>query len=556
MTWCGPRADRGPQSFYRLRMHRLIPLVVVLAACSAPSGVSTTEPAPPPPTSGVVTTSTSETPTAPSSLPPTTTMLPPTPEPFDPEGASILELQAAMDAGSLTVESLATWSLARIAALDGDLRALVTVAPDVLEQARALDAERTESGPRGPLHGIPVVVKDNIATFDMPTTAGSAALDGWIPERDAFQVERLRAAGALIIAKANLQEWARSIHGNSSILGRTLNPYDRERNTGGSSAGTAVAVTTGMAVAGLGTDTCGSIRVPSAYASLWGLRPTIGLSSRDGVIPLSPSEDTVGPMARTVGDLALLLDATVGFDSKDPVTEDAAVHVPGSYLDAADPGGLAGARIGVVRSLFGAPGPVTTTIDAALARMEAAGAVLVPVEIPGLPALLSGASPGFLTEWGPATEEFFRRWTGAPVTSLAEVVATGRFLPETRERLVAAAAVTTTDTPAYRAALSARDAVAEAVTAVLDSLDLDALAYPTVSEEAAPLGVDQAGNNCSMASVGGLPAMSVPAGATAAGLPVGIDLLARAWAEPTLIRLAAGYEATVDPRVPPPSPGP
>ena len=556
MTECGPPADRGPHSFYRLRMHRLIPLVVVLAACSAPAAVSTTEPAPPPPTSGVVTTSTSETPTAPASLPPTTTMLPPTPEPFDPEGASILELQVAMDAGSLTAEALAAWTLARIASLDGDLRAMVTVAPNVLAQARALDAERAESGPRGPLHGIPIVIKDNIATFDLPTTAGSAALGGWIPERDAFQVAQLRAAGALIIGKANLQEWARSIHGNSSILGRTLNPYDRDRNTGGSSAGTAVAVTTGMAVAGLGTDTCGSIRVPSAYGSLWGLRPTIGLSSRDGVIPLSPSEDTVGPMARTVADLAILLDATTGFDPGDPVTGDATDHIPESYLAEVVPGGLAGARIGVVRSLFGAPGPVTTTIDAALARMEAAGAVLVPVEIPGLPALLSGASAGFLTEWGPATEEFFRRWTGAPVTSLSEVLATGLYLPETRDRLTAAAAVTTIDTPAHRTAEGAREAVTAAVTAVLDALDLVALAYPTVSEEPAPLGVDQAGNNCSMASVGGLPAMSVPAGATAAGLPVGIDLLARAWAEPDLIRLAAGYEATVDPRVPPPSPGP
>jgi Asp-tRNA(Asn)/Glu-tRNA(Gln) amidotransferase A subunit family amidase len=541
-------------------MRRTAALVLVLTACSGgaatttqPSTTSTATVVAP----TVVTTSstTTTTPAPPVTAPAVTTTTISPPAPFDPLGATILEMQQAMHEGRLTSVDLVRTYLDRIAVLDPQLTVFVSINPNALDEALALDVERSSLGARGPLHGIPVVLKDNIATADLPTTAGSAALEGWIPHDDAFQVSRLRAAGAIILGKVNLQEWARSVHGNSSVLGRTLNPYDPTRNTGGSSAGTAVAVTTEMASVGLGTDTCGSIRIPAAFASLWGLRPTLGLSSRGGVIPLSSSEDTVGPMARSVSDLAVVLDATVGEDPDDPTTAGSAAHIPASYLDSLDPNGLHGARIGVVYSLFGSRGPVYDTVEAALVRMEAAGAMLVPIEVPNRVTLLSDATGVFLREWAAATETFFGARTGTPISSLDDVLASGLYLPETRDQLVRA--VTVIDDSAGRArAGAARIAVAAAVTATMDEHDLDALAYPSISYSPAAVGVDQRGNNCATASVGGLPALSMPAGLTRDGLPVGVDFLGRAWDESTLLRLAAGYEAAVNPRVPPPQAAP
>lgn len=468
---------------------------------------------------------------------------------FDPEGATIPEMQEAMDTGTLTALELVDFYLGRIAEYDDTFNAFVTIDSGARAEAMALDEERVANGPRGPLHGIPLVLKDNIDTFDMPTTGGSSLLAQFMPGTDAFQAARLREAGAIILGKVNMQEWARSIHTNSSVIGRTLSPYQIDRNVGGSSGGTAVAVTIEMAAAGLGTDTCGSIRIPSAYNGLFGLRPTIGLSSRSGVIPLSPSEDTVGPMTRAVVDLAILLDATAGPDPDDPIT--AGADVPGSYLDFIDPNGLEGARIGVIDSLFGAPGPVSAATRAALDQMEAAGAMLVHVEIPNRSSLLGDATSVFLREWRFATEDYFSNHPDAPIDSLDDVLASGEFLPENRNRIQRAVAVTTLDTTEYRDAVAARENAAAAVTALLDEHDLDALAYPSIQNTAAPNGVEQQGNNCGTASVSGLPALSVPAGLDSTGMPVGLDLLGRAFDEATLIRLASGYEAAVDPRVAP-----
>jgi len=456
-----------------------------------------------------------------------------------------------MAAGTLTALELVDFSLGRIAEFDDTYNAFITINPRVRDEALLLDEERAISGPRGPLHGIPVVLKDNIATMDMPTTAGSIALAGFTPDDDAFQAARLREAGAIILGKVNMQEWARSIHSNSSIAGRTLSPYVIDRNVGGSSGGTAVAVTTEMAAAGLGSDTCGSIRIPSAYNSLFGLRPTIGLSSRSGVIPLSTSEDTVGPMARSVADLAILLDATAGTDPDDPVTAVADAMLPASYMEFLDPGGLTGARIGVVDSLFGSPGPVSAATRAALDRMVDAGATLVHVEIPNRAAILGNATSVFLQEWPSATVDYFARYPDAPIHSLDDVLASGQYLPENRQRLQRAVAISSLDTAEYRKAVAARDAAAAAVTAVLDAYGLDALAYPSIQNTAAANGVEQQGNNCGTASVAGLPALSVPAGLDSTGMPVGLDLLGRAFDEGTLIRLASGYEEAADPRVAP-----
>ena len=242
---------------------------------------------------------------------------------FDPTERSIADLQTALSTGVVTSRQLVEAYFARIEAYDRsgpELRAFISVNPGALDTADALDRERQDGRVRGPLHGIPVAIKDNFDTADMPTTGSSIALATHQPARDAFQVEKLRAAGAIVIGKTNLHELAAGILTVSSLGGYTRNPYDPSRNPGGSSGGTGAAVAASFAAAGLGSDTCGSIRIPAAFNNLVGLKPTMGLSSRAGVIPLSLSQDVAGPLARSVDDLAIMLDATVGPDARDPAT--------------------------------------------------------------------------------------------------------------------------------------------------------------------------------------------------------------------------------------------
>src|SRR6059058_5296957 len=270
----------------------------------------------------------------------------PPPRPtYDVIEKTIPELQDAMARGEVTSRDLVAAYLARIAAYDHSgpaLNAFITVNARALDAADALDRERAASGARGPLHGIPIAVKDNFETADMPTTGGSMALAGFMPGRDAFQVEKLRGAGAVIIGKTNLHELAAGITSISSLGGQTRNPYDLARNPGGSSGGTGAAVAASFAAGGMGSDTCGSIRIPSANNNLVGLRGTLGLSSRRGIIPLSHTQDIGGPLARTVADLAVMLDATVGADAADPVSQASAGHIPATYRGALDAGALKG----------------------------------------------------------------------------------------------------------------------------------------------------------------------------------------------------------------------
>jgi amidase len=466
-------------------------------------------------------------------------------EPFDPLEATIPEMQAAMQDGSLTALDLVDFYLGRIAAYDSELRALITVDPRARQEAIALDAERAVSGPRSLLHGIPVILKDNINTADLPTTGGSLGLDGFVTGDDAFQVARLRAAGAIVIAKANLHELARDITTVSSLGGQTRNPYDPSRNPGGSSGGTAVAVTANFAAVGLGTDTCGSIRIPAAHTNLYGLRPTIGTSSRSGVMPLAPTEDTVGPLARSVIDLAIVLDVTAGHDPADPTT----IELEPMFAAAVDPSGLAGRRIGVLEILFdGAHPEVTSVVRSALDEMTAHGAEVVSVPFPGFDALRGNAASVLLREFRFAFDEYLAAYPHSPVGSLAELVDLRLHHPIVDEQLRRAVAVTTLDTAEYRQAVARRAVVREAVVAFMDTHDLDALAYPTMRQPPAPIGQPQRGNNCGTASVGGLPAITVPAGFTTSGLPVGLELMGRPFSETTLIALASGHEARTDHR--------
>lgn len=462
--------------------------------------------------------------------------------------ATIPELQEAMEAGVITSADLVDFSLARIAAYDTagpELNALITVNPRAREEAEALDAERAASGPRGPLHGIPVVVKDNINTTDMPTTAGSVALEGFHPSDDAFQVRRLREAGAVIIAKANLMEFAWGWNTRSSLGGQTLSPYDLSRDPGGSSGGTAVAVTANFATVGLGTDSCGSVRLPAAHNNLYGLRPTYGLSSRAGVIPLGFSLDTVGPMARSVIDLAILVDVTAGVDPDDPTT----VAVGWSLAEAVDPDGLRGRRIGVLgRYSVGGP-EVDATLQAALDELTANGAEVIRVTT--RTGSVDHVNIILTTEFHFGLDEYLAAYPDAPVGSMDEIVDQGLLtgFVAWRDAFGLSAPL---DAAAYHEAIARRAAqriiFRDMLVAFMDDNDLDAIAYPTSDHPALAIRTGQDGGRCATASMAGLPALTVPVGFTSDGLPVGLEFMGRPFDEPTLIAIAAGYEAHTDHR--------
>jgi Asp-tRNA(Asn)/Glu-tRNA(Gln) amidotransferase A subunit family amidase len=480
----------------------------------------------------------------------------PRPPLFEVYEMSVLDLQEAQTAGRVTSRGLVDAYLARIAAYDQagpQLNAIVVINARAREEADALDRERASKGPRGPLHGIPVLIKDNYDTADMPTTAGTLGLATLRPAADAFQVKRLREAGAVILGKTTMHELAAGITTISSLTGQTRNPYDLARVPGGSSGGTGAAIGASFAAAGMGSDTCGSIRIPAANQNLVGLRATRGLSSRTGVIPLSSTQDVAGPLARTVTDLAIMLDATVGPDPADAVTAGAAAHVPRSYRDSLKADGLKGARIGVLRALFGAAPEdeeVGGIVRKALDGMKAQGAEIVEVAVPGLEDLLRDSSV-INDEFKFDLAEYLARVPNAPVKSLGEIIDRGlqhealdqtfrlRNAPEKRE------------TEHFRQAMVKRRALREAVLATLEEQRVDVLAYPTMRRKPTLIGEAQLGSSCQLSAATGLPAISMPAGLSTDGVPIGVELLGPAFAEGPLLRLAYGWEQTTHPRVAP-----
>lgn len=481
--------------------------------------------------------------------------------PFDPYEASILELQLAMATGQLTARELTEYYLARIERFDQHgpaLNSMAFINADALAQADLLDSERVSGGPRGPLHGIPVVVKDNYETQGMPTTAGSRLLHGFQPEHDAYLIERLRAAGAIILGKTNMHEFAYGITSQGSAFGTVKNPYDPGRNPGGSSGGTGAAVAANFAAVGMGSDTCGSIRIPAAHNNLVGLRGTQGLASRRGIVPLSHTQDIGGPIARSAADLAIVLDATVGFDPGDPQTAQSVGEIPGSYLDALSPGALAGKRIGVVEDLllFGPEdGEVVVVIGRATAELAAAGAELVRVRFTDLDAILNVEPTGFFVlahDFKTDINAYLARHPDAPVKSLTEILASGQYDMSIDQVLRVSESMTAESEPEYRSALAQRQVIREAVLAAMAEHNLDVLAYPTIRRKAAPLYEPQDGSNCQLSAKSGLPAISMPAGFTEDGLPVGLELLGRAWSEPELLAMAYAFEQLARHRRPPP----
>jgi amidase len=473
------------------------------------------------------------------------------PQRFDAFERSIPELQAAMASGVTTSEDLVRQYLDRIAAFDDagpELNAMLYINPRAVDEAIALDRERDEKGARGPLHGIPVVLKDNYDTADMPTTAGSVAMAGLIPPDDAYQVRRLRDAGAVFIGKTNLHEFARGIETISSLGGYTRNPYDPRRNPGGSSGGTAAAVAANFAAVGMGSDTCGSIRIPAAYNNLFGLRVTQGLSSRDGIIPLSHTQDVGGPIARSVVDLATVLDATVGEDPADAQTSGADAHVPATFLDFLDPEALEGARLGLLLAYLGTESPygtVSNVVRNAVATMKDSGAEIIELEIEGLDALLRNTS---VIDYEFTTDvEKYLRATNAPFSSIEQLLESGQYHEELEGRF-RRSVTRAADAEEHRARLGRRAELRRLLVETMDAHDLDAIVYPSLRVQPVFIGEPQYGSLCRISAHSGLPAISIPAGFTPDGLPVGVELLARPFEDGSLISLGYAWEQLAKPR--------
>jgi len=472
---------------------------------------------------------------------------------FEVHEKSIAELQAAQTEGRVTSRQLVQSYLARIAAYDQAgpaLNAVVLLNPKALDEADALDRERAAGGPRGPLHGIPILVKDNYDTAGMPTSGGSLGLALLQPAADAFQVQKLRAAGAVILGKTTMHELAAGITTISSLTAQTRNPYDLMRVPGGSSGGTGAAVAASFAAAGMGSDTCGSIRIPAANQNLVGLRATRGLSSRTGVMPLSDTQDVAGPLARTVTDLALVLDATVGPDPQDAVTAGAAAHIPRSYRDGFAGATLKGARIGVLRALFGTSpedDEVGAIIRKALDAMKAQGAEVVEVTVPGLDDLLAESSV-IADEFKFDLAAYLAKHPGAPVKTLGEILDRGLNHDALEQTFRLRNQPTVRESEHYRQALVKRKALRAAVDAVLEGQKLDVLVYPTLRRKPTLIGEAQIGTTCQLSATTGLPALSMPAGFTTDGLPIGIELLGPAFSEAALLARAYAWEQAMSPR--------
>ena len=476
--------------------------------------------------------------------------------PFDVMEKSIPELAASLDAEEVTSRELVAAYLARIKAYDRygpGLNTMVFINANAAKTADELDAERAAGHVRGPLHGIPVVVKDNYDTIDMPTSAGAIGLASSMPPDDAFQVRRLREAGAIILGKTNMHELARGITTVSSIGGQTRNPYDPTRNPGGSSGGTGAAVAASFAAAGMGSDTCGSIRIPSAHHALVGLRGTRGLASGDGIVPLSTTQDIGGPLARSVEDLAIMLDATVGFDPEDEITRRSEGRLPTTFTDALDSTALQGARIAVLEELLGDEAvdqPVRTVIETAVEAMRAHGAEVVEIGETDLSTLLQDASVIGL-EFGFDFNSYLAETPGAPIRSLSELIELGLYHHVVDNGIRRSLQVESLDTEEYRERLAKRDIVQRAVQVLLTTYDLAALVYPTIRQTARPVGQPQAGSNCALSAISGLPAITVPAGYAEDGLPVGLEMIGSEFAESNLIRLAYAFEQATRQRRPP-----
>ena len=535
------------------------------------------------------------------------------------EEATVAEIHQAMTEGRITAEALVKHYLDRIEAYDKQgpsINSLITVSLTALDRARTLDAALASSGLTGPLHGIPVIVKDNYDTYDLPTTNGILALKHAVPPDDAYHVARLRDAGAIILAKSNLAEFATSgAYSVSSVLpGFSRNPYDTRRVTAGSSGGTAAAIAANLGTVGLGTDTGSSIRGPSSHQALVGFRPTMGLSSRDGIAPLNGGRDVGGPMARSVEDAVRVLEVIVGYDEADTVTARSNDVRPDGYLQFLRADGLQGKRIGVLRRFFEVPdaeqtGPEPTPVEqdegenqgntadqdqasdqaasstqeqqqeqqqeereptrvhpevlalleAALLDMEAAGATIVDsIDIPQMDSL-RGAFPS-VPRFRYDFDAYLATRPGAPRSTMEEILESGDFHPWLRSSLQNAVDEEWKGAPweheNWDEWVQVTLDLGAAVTAAMDSAGVNVLVYPTYNYPARLIGdlnTTYGANSGTLSPPTGFPAFNVPMGVVPGGLPSGLQILGRAFAEGTMIEIAYAYEQATLHRRPPES---
>lgn len=492
--------------------------------------------------------------------------------PLELEEATIMQLQNEMQTGKLTARSLVENYLSRIEAIDKNgptVNSVIELNPDALSIAAALDEERRTKGSRGPLHGIPLLIKDNIDTADkMMTTAGSLALLGSTPAQDSFVAQKLREAGAVILGKTNLSEWAnfRSSHSTSGWSGRgglTRNPYALDRNACGSSSGSGVAVAANLCAAAIGTETDGSIVCPSSTNSIVGIKPTLGLVSRAGIIPIAHSQDTAGPMARTVADAAILLGALTGVDSRDSITRESSGKALTDYTQFLDPNGLRGARLGIARKFFGFHDQVDKLMEAAIAAMKQLGAIIIdPADIPTQGKFDESEFEVLLYEFKADLNAYLQGLgPAAPVKSLQEIIAFNEKHREQempffgQELLIKAEAKGPLTDSAYRKALADNQRLArkEGIDAVMQQHQLDAMIAPTGGPAWTTdlvNGDHFTGGFSSAAAVAGYPHITVPAGYVS-GLPIGLSFFGRAYSEPVLIKLAYAFEQATKHRRPP-----
>jgi amidase len=499
---------------------------------------------------------------------------------FEFQEATVASVHAAMDAGRLTCRQLIQHYLDRIAAYDQrgpTLNAIQNVNPRALAEADSLDGVRRAGGARGPLHCVPVLLKDQVETRKMPTTYGSALFKDFVPRRDATVVTRLEAAGAIILAKTTMGEFASRYVG--SAMGIIRNAYDPTRNPSGSSGGTASGIAANFGLLGIGEDTGGSIRGPAAVSALVGLRPTLPLVSRHGMLPANPTQDTMGPMTRTVMDAARLLDVIAGYDPNDPITAYAVGNVPPSYARALRADALRGMRIGVIRprtdTTRRATGnaaadsaaaenaadraKVRAVLDRAYADLARLGATVIDsLEIP---ALYDQRGPGNDFETEEATDAYFREHPNAPVRTFKEIMLSGVVNPWRARGMMEYVGKTTAD-PGYLLVQQRRERLRVALLKAMADQRLDAIVYATFDNQPTPIAPDVLtnprprdgygrGDNRGLSPSTGFPALTVPAGFTTDGLPVGLEFLGRPWSEPLLLNLGFAYEQGTKHRRPP-----
>lgn len=473
---------------------------------------------------------------------------------FKLEEATIASVHLAMEKGLITCGQLIEMYIKRIQDYDKQgpsLNSVIMINPNALKIADELDKQFKESGLTGSLHGIPVLLKDNINTSDMATTGGSLSLENFIPQEDAFITKKLKEAGAIILAKVNLHEFAVWGETISSILGQTLNPYDFTRTPGGSSGGTGAGIAANFGIIGIGTDTINSIRSPASACNLVGFRPTIGLVSRSGIIPYSLTQDTAGPIMRTVEDTAKVLDVIVGYDATDPATAWSIGHIPETYTKFLNKDGLRGKRIGILKSFFGEEKiheEVNSIIYESLEVMKNNGALLIPIEEEINTDELVNEVSVHLYELKAHLNSYLEKLEPkAKVSSLTDIIASGKYHKGIEENIKLAETLDI-NTSEYNKRIAKREELKNLIMEIMAKYNLDAIVYPHQKQAVVKIGKIQVDRNGVLGSVTGFPSCVVPAGFTKPtltapiGVPVGLEILSRKWSEPVLFEIAYGFE--------------